>query len=118
MKTCVFRFHRWLSFLIRFLQLATQRFAAPAGGCFHLSLYSTEMAERSSRCDPDTHADTYAYRDPTAAPDSAASPDPAASLKGRFAKVDRPAAAGRFDQATAEGTNISPESFRGILANA
>ena len=63
MKTCVFRFHRWLSFLIRFLQLAAQRFAAPAGGCFHLSLYSTEMAERSSRCDPDTHADTYAYRD-------------------------------------------------------
>jgi hypothetical protein len=78
----VFRFHRCLSFLIRFLQLAAQRIAAPAGGCFHLSLYSTEMAERSSGCDPDAHADTYAYCDAAASPNavaSAASPDSAAA---------------------------------------
>jgi len=31
-----------------FLQLAAQHIAAPAGGCFHLLLRSTEMAEPSS----------------------------------------------------------------------
>jgi hypothetical protein len=36
-------------FLIRFSDLAAKQIAAPAGGCFHLSPRSTEMAERSSR---------------------------------------------------------------------
>jgi hypothetical protein len=40
---------RRLSFLIRFLQLAAQHIAAPAGGGLHLSLCSTEMSQRSSR---------------------------------------------------------------------
>src|SRR5512132_2549585 len=35
-KTCVFRFGRRLSFLIRTLRLSAQYTAAPAGGYFHL----------------------------------------------------------------------------------
>jgi len=50
-----------------------------------LSLYSTETAERSSKCDPDTHADTYAYRDAADSPNAVAStatasPDTAATF--------------------------------------
>jgi hypothetical protein len=48
-------------------------------GVLSLVLSTTEMAERSSRCDPDAHADTYAYRDPTASPASSSSPHSAAA---------------------------------------
>jgi hypothetical protein len=49
-------------------------------GVLSLVLSTTEMAERSSRCDPDAHADTYAYRGAAASPNAVASAAAALTL--------------------------------------
>jgi hypothetical protein len=53
-------------------------------GVLSLVLSTTEMAERSSRCDLDAHADTYAYGDAAASPNAVASAATALTTMGIF----------------------------------